>query len=104
MLVQATGQPTYAGCPVVTMELPAQALGFTSNVAGLGNVSYPISAAGVFNFTARFGGAFHEVRIIGAYVDITPLTNATGVTCFAWSESSVSTRMKLLLLKEPETV
>lgn len=85
-MIAATAMPSYIGGKPTNMVVAANLQGLTTNAAGLGTVTVPISFAGVSNYAARFGVVFDEVRVLGAKVTLNPLTSSTGMTAFFWNE------------------
>lgn len=81
--------PSYAGQQKSVLRLPAGSVLLTTT-ATTGVVSQPIvvEVAQIPGFSARFGSTFDEYRILGANVNIRPVSASSGITVFWFDEKS----------------
>lgn len=81
----------YAGQQVWKMKLPGQVVKLTTTVTtGVISQAITITASDALGFATRFGSTFDECRLIGADIQIRPISAASGVCAFWFDEKSAS--------------
>lgn len=88
---ELSDSPSYRGQQTFKAKLfgPPNVL-TTTVTTGVISSAVAISTAQITSFATRFGSTFDEYRILGANIQIRPLTVSTGVTRFWFNEKSAT--------------
>lgn len=84
--------PSYSGQVRVTHRLPCNPGVLTNTVTtGVLAAATAVSVGQIPDFATRFGSTYDEYRILGADVEMIPVSNASGVSVFWFDEKLTST-------------
>lgn len=88
-----TDESSYSGQQKFKQRLRGTVSMLTTTVtSGVIANARPIDTTQIISFATRFGDTYDEYRILGADIEITPVTpNVAGVTSFFFDEKSAST-------------
>lgn len=75
---------------MVDLEIMGQTQNLGFSGAGVINVTFPLSFAGVPNGATRYGTAFDEQRLLSCSIRIIPLSASNGITAFFFSEKPLT--------------